>query len=63
MTKTVCRQVGVPVLLFAAFYAAGLLGTCCESYHNNMLMSCAVFTAAFSTIVASGAKLYHAIFN
>jgi len=63
MTKTVCRQVCAPLLLFAAFYAGGFLGTLCEHYHHDVVMSCAVFTTTFGAIVASGAKLYHMLFH
>ena len=62
MFKSVCKKLGMPILLFIAFYAGGHTGSWYEHHYNDIVMSCAVFTATFSAIVAGGAKLYHIFF-
>jgi len=62
-TRTICRQVGIPLLLFVAFYIAGLTGMLCESHHYDLVMSSAVFTGTFSLIVGAFVKIYHLFFG
>lgn len=57
-----CKKLCLPLLLVVAFYLGGVTASACEMYHQSLVMSCGIFTAVFTGIVAIGAKVYHFLF-
>ena len=56
------RHTGAILLLFVAFYLAGYTATRFELIHENIFLSCGVFTTIFSAIVAVAIKIHHLFF-
>lgn len=60
--KLLCKRICLPIMLVVAFYLGGITALTCESYHQNLIMSCGIFTAVFTSIMGLGAKIYHFLF-
>lgn len=62
MVRTAVKTLSVAGLLLAAFYLAGFAALTCEAWHNNILLSCGIFTGTFSSVIAGAMKVYHILF-
>lgn len=56
------RHVGTILFLFGAFWLAGYAAFQFELLHENILVSCGVFTTVFSGIIALLIKIHHFLF-
>lgn len=61
-TKVFCKRLCLMLLLLVAFYLGGTTAMGSEIYHESLVMSCGIFTAVFTSIIALGAKVYHFLF-
>lgn len=59
MVHTAVKTLSVTALLLTAFYLAGFAALTCESWHDNILLSCGIFTGIFSSVIAGALKVYH----
>ena len=59
---SLCKIIGIPLLLVVAFVLAGTAAQAFEYLHENLMLSSGVFTAVFACITALGAKIYSVFF-
>jgi hypothetical protein len=58
MSQTL-KHLCLPVLLFGIFVAAGSVGLCFESMHNDLALSTATFVTSFGGLSATAVRIWY----
>jgi len=57
--KITIKKICVPLVLFAIFFLAGMIGLACEHLHNDLALSTGAFLTSFTGMAGLMFRLYH----